>query len=88
MELWHPLVFGDYLYDANTALFETPIYGAELYRSDDGGASWKKTHDKTIGIYSTYGYYFGKVFVSPTNANKIVLTGVGVVLSTDGVEKL
>ena len=74
----------DYLYDANTALFETPIYGAELYRSDDAGATWKKTHDKTIGIYSTYGYYFGKVFVSPTNANKIALTGVGVVLSTDG----
>mgnify|MGYP000011596405 FL=1 len=79
-----PTCIWDYLYDANTALFETPIYGAELYRSDDGGASWKKTHDKTIGIYSTYGYYFGKVFVSPTNANKIVLTGVGVVLSTDG----
>jgi photosystem II stability/assembly factor-like uncharacterized protein len=79
-----PTCIWDYLYDANTALFETPIYGAELYRSDDAGATWKKTHDKTIGIYSTYGYYFGKVFVSPTNANKIALTGVGVVLSTDG----
>lgn len=79
-----PTCIWDFLYDANTALFETPIYGAELYRSDDGGATWKKTHDKTIGIYSTYGYYFGKVFVSPTNANKIALTGVGVVLSTDG----
>ncbi|HMU11444.1 MAG TPA: hypothetical protein PKC54_15635, partial [Ferruginibacter sp.] len=31
----------DYLFDANTALFETPIIGCEIYRSDDAGASWK-----------------------------------------------
>jgi photosystem II stability/assembly factor-like uncharacterized protein len=79
-----PNCIWDYLYDANTALFETPIYGAEVYRSEDGGMSWKKTHDKTINLYSTYGYYFGKIFVSPVNDKKIVITGVGLLLSTDG----
>ena len=74
----------DYLYDANTALFETPIKGAELYRSENGGSTWTKTHDKPLTLYSTYGYYFGKVFISPTNSNKIGLTGVGIILSTDG----
>lgn len=74
----------DYLYDANTALFETPIKGAELYRSENGGSTWTKTHDKPLSLYSTYGYYFGKVFISPTNSNKIGLTGVGIILSTDG----
>ncbi len=74
----------DYLYDANTALFETPIYGAQVYRSDNAGLSWVKTHVKPIELYSTYGYYFGKVFVSPSNPDKIAITGVSVLLSTDG----
>ena len=79
-----PNCIWDYLYDANTALFETPIYGAQVYRSDNAGVSWVKTHAKPIELYSTYGYYFGKVFVSPSNPEKIAITGVGVLLSTDG----
>ena len=79
-----PNCIWDYLYDANTALFETPIYGAQVYRSDNAGVSWVKTHVKPIELYSTYGYYFGKVFVSPSNPDKIAITGVGVLLSTDG----
>lgn len=34
-----PSCIWDYLYDANTALFETPIIGAEVYRSEDAGAT-------------------------------------------------
>ncbi len=79
-----PNCIWDYLYDANTALFETPIYGAQVYRSDNAGLSWVKTHVKPIDLYSTYGYYFGKVFVSPSNPDKIAITGVSVLLSTDG----
>ncbi len=79
-----PNCIWDYLYDANTALFETPIYGAQVYRSDNAGLSWVKTHDKPIELYSTYGYYFGKVFVSPSNPDKIAITGVSVLLSIDG----
>ena len=79
-----PNCIWDYLYDANTALFETPIYGAQVYRSDNAGLSWVKTHTKPLDLYSTYGYYFGKVFVSPSNPDKIAITGVGVLLSTDG----
>jgi photosystem II stability/assembly factor-like uncharacterized protein len=79
-----PNCIWDYLYDANTALFETPIYGAQVYRSDNAGLSWVKTHAKPLDLYSTYGYYFGKVFVSPSNPDKIAITGVSVLLSTDG----
>ena len=79
-----PNCIWDYLYDANTALFETPIYGAQVYRSDNAGLCWVKTHVKPIELYSTYGYYFGKVFVSPSNPDKIAITGVSVLLSTDG----
>jgi len=79
-----PNCIWDYLYDANTALFETPIYGAQVYRSDNAGLSWVKTHAKPLDLYSTYGYYFGKVFVSPSNPDKIAITGVSVLLSMDG----
>ncbi len=81
---YQPSVIWDFLFDANTALFETPIIGCELYRSDDAGKSWKKTNTKPLTLFSTYGYYFGKVWVSPVNDNKIVLTGFDVEMSTDG----
>ncbi|HAR36895.1 MAG TPA: glycosyl hydrolase, partial [Acidobacteria bacterium] len=42
---------------ANAALFTTQVKGAELYRSDDGGESWKKTHEGFLpnSIVNTYG---------------------------------
>lgn len=82
-----PNVIWDYLYDANTALLTGTVKGCELYRSDDAGKTWKKTHTDPINIYSSYGYYFGKVFVSPMDENKVVLTGVDLLMSSDGGKK-
>lgn len=79
-----PTIIWDYLFDANTALFETPIIGCEVYRSEDAGLSWKKVNTKPLTMYSTYGYYFGKIFLSPVNDNKIVLTGYDIEMSSDG----
>ena len=79
-----PTILWDYLYDANTALFETPIIGCEIYRSDDAGLTWKKTNTKPLRLYNTYGYYFGKIFVSAANEDKVVITGFDIELSTDG----
>lgn len=79
-----PSCIWDYLYDANTSLFETPIIGCEVYRSNDNGLTWKKTNTKQLKLYNTYGYYFGKVFVSAANENKLVITGFDIELSTDG----
>ena len=78
-----PTALWDYL-DNDDGFQNTGIYGCEIYRSDDGGMSWKKTNAKSIGIFSTYGYYFGKIYVSPVNENKLVITGTSVQLSTDG----
>mgnify|MGYP003694790431 CR=1 FL=1 len=41
-------------------------------------------NEKGLKLYSTYGYYFGKIFVSPVNENKLIITGVPIQLSTDG----
>lgn len=79
-----PTAVYDYLFDANTALFETPIIGCEIYRSDDAGLSWKKVNTKELNLYNTYGYYFGKISVSATNENKVVISGFSLMLSEDG----
>jgi hypothetical protein len=77
-----PTAIYDYLY-VNTGFEGTP-YGAEVYRSDNGGESWKKVNSKPLTLFSTYGYYFGKIFVSPYNDQKIILTGFNIDMSIDG----
>jgi len=71
---------------ANAALFTTQVKGAELYRSDDGGETWHKTHEGFLpnSIVYTYGYYFGKMFVSPDNENIVYILGVPLMKSVDG----
>jgi photosystem II stability/assembly factor-like uncharacterized protein len=78
-----PTAVYDYL-DFDDGFQNAGIYGAEVYRSNDGGMTWKKANEKGLILYSTYGYYFGKIFVSPTNENKVIVTGVPILLSIDG----
>ena len=74
-----------YLEDANTVMFETPIVGAEVYRSDDGGVTWTKKNSYYLDyLYNTYGYYFGRIHVSPVNKDHIYIYGVPFIKSTDG----
>ncbi len=77
-----PTALYDYL-NVNTGFEGTPI-GAEIYRSEDAGKTWTKTNKREMSnLYSTYGYYFGRITVSPENANKLIVLGVGVMMSTD-----
>ncbi len=74
-----------YLTDANAELFDTPVVGAQVYLSTDGGASWEKTHDEFLeDLYYSYGYYFGMIHVSPTNSEQIYIYGVPLLTSADG----
>lgn len=71
--------------NANTALFETEIIGAEIYLSENGGENWKKTNTDFIkDFYYSYGYYFGDITVSKTNKNTIYVSGVPLLLSNNG----
>ena len=72
------------LSDGDAALFQTPVIGAELYKSNDGGNTWKKTHEKVLeGLYFTYGYYFGTIAVHPTNDNEVYVAGYTVLKTND-----
>jgi photosystem II stability/assembly factor-like uncharacterized protein len=80
-----PLEAKSILQDANAALFETEVIGAEVYKSTDGGKSWTKTNlDYIDDFYYTYGYYFGRIAVDPVNSSKLYLTGVPIIRSDDG----
>lgn len=82
---YQPKAIANYFGDANAALFNTSVVGAELYRSDDSGITWKKMNSYDLdGVYFTYGYYFGEVRVSPKDENLVYLVGFPVLKSTDG----
>ncbi|MBT8317240.1 MAG: glycosyl hydrolase [Lutibacter sp.] len=80
-----PIDLVTYLEDANYVLLNSEVIGAELYKSEDGGKTWKKTHkDYLDGVYSSYGYYFGTIGVNTSNQNKIYIGGVPLLKSDDG----
>ena len=61
-----------FLTDANAELFDTPVIGAEVYKSVDGGLTWSKQNDEYLdAVYNSYGYYFGRIHVSPTDSDQI-----------------
>ena len=73
------------LLDANKALFETEVIGCEVFKSEDGGISWKKTNANYIDdMYYTYGYYFANISVDVTNQNRLYIGGVPLLFSEDG----
>ncbi len=80
-----PAALTEYLENANSLLFDTPVTGAEVYVSDDEGKSWTKTHEGYLDrVYNSYGYYFGQIRVSPRNADHIYIYGVPILRSLDG----
>lgn len=71
--------------DANAAMFGQPIIGAEVFRSEDAGKSWKKVSESDLRrLYNTYGYYFGEIRVSPSDENEVFVLGVPLMVSRDG----
>jgi len=55
----------------------------ELYRTDNGGINWEKTHKKNLKILSTFGHVFTDCFVNPLNDNEVFVLGVKILRSED-----
>jgi len=60
------------------------IIGEEVYRSDDGGKTWKKVSPDKQKIGGGPGYYYMQIRVDPNDANHVYVMTVGVTHSTDG----
>lgn len=62
------------------------IVGAEVYRSDDQGETWRKMSpsDRMFERFGgTYGWVFGQIRVDPNNADVVYLMGLGLYRSSD-----
>ncbi len=82
---YEPKAIANYFGDANEALFNAPVIGAEVYRSEDMGNTWKKVNQTDLyRAFYSYGYYFGEIRVSPKDPEKVYLLGVPLVRSMDG----
>jgi len=58
-----------------------------LFRSDDGGATWAATGTSPGSLsQSSYGWWFGKIWVDPADADRLFVAGLELVESTDAGE--
>lgn len=74
-----------YVDDADRQMEEVETVGAEVWRSDDAGETWRKVHDVSLEkVAYTYGYYFGKIWVAPDDAERVYVAGVPFAGSSDG----
>jgi photosystem II stability/assembly factor-like uncharacterized protein len=61
------------------------IVGAEVYRSDDAGASWRKVSPPGMERFGgTYGWVFAQIRVDPNSPETIYIMGLGLSKSVDG----
>lgn len=55
----------------------------EVYRSDDGGETWRKISPEKQSIGGAPGYYYGRIIVDPNDENHVYVLSVGVYETRD-----
>jgi photosystem II stability/assembly factor-like uncharacterized protein len=65
-------------------LNNAPGTSAELYKTTDGGVTWKKTHKDSLKFFSVIGWYFTDVYINPKDDEEVYCLGVRLAHSTDG----
>jgi photosystem II stability/assembly factor-like uncharacterized protein len=60
------------------------MIGGEIYRSDDGGESWRKTHSDDDNIGGGPAYYYGQIIVDPNDPDVVHVLSAASWGSTDG----
>ena len=57
---------------------------AELYKTEDGGAHWEKTHREPFKLFPGIGWYFTDVYIDPKNDEEVYCLGVRLAHSDNG----
>lgn len=60
------------------------VAGVEMYRSDDGGESWRKINPDGEDVGGYPSYYYQQVIVDPNNADHVYVLGIRVWETKDG----
>lgn len=56
-----------------------------VYKSSDGGTSWSRVNDSALNnVFSTYGWWFGRIKVDPLNPDIVYVIGFDTYKSTNG----
>ena len=58
--------------------------GGALYRSDDGGVSWRRASAENVDLAAKAGYSFAQVRVDPMNDQRVYVTGETLASTEDG----
>jgi photosystem II stability/assembly factor-like uncharacterized protein len=59
--------------------------GNEVYRTDDGGRTWRKTHTDDIDVGGSKApYSFNQIRVNPSDPNHLIINSDQMYVSTDG----
>ncbi|MCC7431846.1 T9SS type A sorting domain-containing protein [bacterium] len=62
-----------------------PGFFLGVYKTTDGGNSWTQLSGNGLtGCFSSFGWWFNRLFVDPTNSDKVFLSGLNLYSSTDG----
>lgn len=70
------------VYAGQTA--RVPVYGGEVYRSDDGGVTWRKTHGSDVSVGGKAMYSFSQIRVDPRDPNRLFVLSDTLPTSIDG----
>ncbi len=76
----------DRLQELMTHQSSSGMIGGEIYRSDDAGATWRKTNPDDQSIGGGPAYYYGQIIVDPNDADRVFVLSVGIQGSEDGGE--
>ncbi len=60
------------------------VIGNEIYRTDDAGRTWKKTHDDKTVVGSKAAYSFNMIRIDPANPDHVLITSDTIPSSEDG----
>jgi len=56
-----------------------------VFKTTDGGDSWTETNDNALGsMFASYGWWFGRIKVDPTNDNNVFAIGFETYKTTNG----
>jgi photosystem II stability/assembly factor-like uncharacterized protein len=62
-----------------------PGYFAGVYKTTDGGSNWFRVNDGVLSnLYSSFGWYFGNIYVDPADESTVYTLGVPLYKSVNG----